>query len=327
MLTLHCHSGEFCAHASGTLAETVAAAAAQGFRVLGLSEHVPRTADADLYPEERAASLTVDDLARRFDAYVAAARRHQHALPSGDASAAAPPAMLILVGCETELIRPSDLALARALAERHRLDYLVGSVHHVYGVPIDFDAAGLDQAEACAEQRRRTLAASAGRSDVDDLSDAAADATEQLFMDYFDAQQTMLETLRPTVVAHFDLIRLFRPAAPLTPRVWRRVRRNAAWIAAHDMLVEINSRALKKGLADPYPMGDVARVLRDAGCRFTLADDSHGADQIGLGYDAAWAYVRRLGLTRLWYPLPRRDGGSDPAVLPRCPSRIPAHRV
>jgi len=48
----HSHSGEFCKHAVGTLEEAVAEAIRRGFRVFGLSEHVPRYRTSDLYPEE-----------------------------------------------------------------------------------------------------------------------------------------------------------------------------------------------------------------------------------------------------------------------------------
>jgi len=48
----HSHSGEFCKHAVGTLEEVVVEAIRRGFRVFGLSEHVPRYRTSDLYPEE-----------------------------------------------------------------------------------------------------------------------------------------------------------------------------------------------------------------------------------------------------------------------------------
>lgn len=52
MHTHHAHSGQFCKHAVGTLEEVLQTAIAKGFKVFGLSEHVPRYRRADLYPEE-----------------------------------------------------------------------------------------------------------------------------------------------------------------------------------------------------------------------------------------------------------------------------------
>jgi histidinol-phosphatase (PHP family) len=48
----HSHSGQFCKHASGSLEDVVREAIQQGFQVYGLTEHVPRYRDVDLYPEE-----------------------------------------------------------------------------------------------------------------------------------------------------------------------------------------------------------------------------------------------------------------------------------
>jgi len=48
----HSHSGQFCKHASGTLEDVVKEAVRQRFQVYGLTEHVPRYRQVDLYPEE-----------------------------------------------------------------------------------------------------------------------------------------------------------------------------------------------------------------------------------------------------------------------------------
>jgi histidinol-phosphatase (PHP family) len=52
MFSHHSHSGQFCKHASGTLEEVVLEAIRKGFRMYGLTEHVPRYRKEDLYPEE-----------------------------------------------------------------------------------------------------------------------------------------------------------------------------------------------------------------------------------------------------------------------------------
>ena len=46
------HSGQFCLHATGSLEEVVKSAIQKKFKILGLSEHVPRSRFEDLYPEE-----------------------------------------------------------------------------------------------------------------------------------------------------------------------------------------------------------------------------------------------------------------------------------
>jgi len=48
----HSHSGQYCKHASGLLEEVVQEAIRQRFQIYGLTEHVPRYREVDLYPEE-----------------------------------------------------------------------------------------------------------------------------------------------------------------------------------------------------------------------------------------------------------------------------------
>jgi histidinol-phosphatase (PHP family) len=57
----HSHSGQFCKHASGLLEDVVLEAVRQGFEVYGLTEHVPRYRDEDLYPEEVMVFAWFDD--------------------------------------------------------------------------------------------------------------------------------------------------------------------------------------------------------------------------------------------------------------------------
>lgn len=48
----HSHSGQFCKHGYGLLEDVVKEAIRKGFHGYGLSEHMPRYDDSELYPEE-----------------------------------------------------------------------------------------------------------------------------------------------------------------------------------------------------------------------------------------------------------------------------------
>ena len=51
--TMHSHSGEFCpGHAKDQLEDILEHALSKGFEIVGLTEHMPRLAVDDLYPEE-----------------------------------------------------------------------------------------------------------------------------------------------------------------------------------------------------------------------------------------------------------------------------------
>lgn len=55
--TMHSHSGQFCpGHAVDQLEDIIRHAISVGFRTIGLTEHMPRYHEQDLYPEEVSAA-------------------------------------------------------------------------------------------------------------------------------------------------------------------------------------------------------------------------------------------------------------------------------
>jgi histidinol-phosphatase (PHP family) len=187
----------------------------------------------------------------------------------------------ILIGFEGEWVRPSYATLMKELASNPLVDYYIGSVHHVHGIPIDYDVTFYRKAREVA-----------GGSD------------ERLFEDYFDAQFEMLNTLSPKVVGHFDLIRLWsdKPNRDLRDikGVWEKVVRNLKVIVEQGGLMEVNSSALRKGLEEPYPTRSVCEEFLGMGGLLTLSDDSHGIAQVGTNYERAIGYLESLGVKELY---------------------------
>lgn len=147
----------------------------------------------------------------------------------------------LLIGFESEWIRPSTLSLIHSLQKKFSFDFFIGSVHHVHTIPIDFD-----------------------RKMYEEARNKAGGTDEKLFQDYFDAQYDMLQKLRPPVVGHFDLVRLLSDdgngSFTQWEGVWFRLMRNLKFIAGYGGVVEINSSALRKGLSEPYPQVEICKV-------------------------------------------------------------------
>ncbi|TPX12018.1 uncharacterized protein E0L32_007321 [Thyridium curvatum] len=296
---MHSHSGQFCpGHAKDQLEDIVLHAISIGYKTIGLTEHMPRLALCDLYPEEMddpEASLAV--LPPRHEAYLAEARRLQEKY--------AGQGIALLVGFEGEFIRgPEYAGYVRRLAADPRVDYFIGSLHHTCGVPIDFDAEHYARAATAAAIAASSSSSSSGSSGSS--GSEFEDAEDALAARYYDEQHEMLAALRPRVVGHFDLVRLLSADPARDPRragggrVWDRVRRNLELVAGYGGWLECNTSALRKGLAEPYPARPVAEEWLRLGGRFTFSDDSHGIAQVGTNYARGLDYLASLGVEEVW---------------------------
>lgn len=274
----HSHSGTYCCHATTSLAEMIQVAIDKKFKTFSLTEHVPRLESQYLYPEE--SHLTVQDLQNTFESYMEDARKFQKAVNSDDSNCTT-----ILVGFESEGgINDDHLKMCLEYKENYEVDLVVGSVHHVYGIPIDFDRDVWNKV----------------------LKEAGGDISE-MYYQYFKSVCKTIEVLKPEVVAHFDLIRLFTPSEldighlQKDERVWSLIEKAIDLIIEFDLLVELNSSAIRKGWETAYPKPDIFKHMVERGVKFCLSDDSHKADQIGLNYHKVLKYLQDFKVASLWY--------------------------
>jgi histidinol-phosphatase (PHP family) len=188
----------------------------------------------------RQADLSLDELEKTFDAYVAEATRLKHAYADQ---------IELIVGIETESIIPESLNHLERLLQKHgsAISYIVGSVHHVNGIPIDFDRETFDRA--------------LNSFKPDD--DRGLSQLDMLFCSYFDAQYNLMRACQPEVIGHFDLCRLYLPDSSFAAsEVWSKVQRNVAFGIGYGALFEVNAAAFRKGWKTAYPGEDVLQVCR-----------------------------------------------------------------
>ncbi|MBW2367703.1 MAG: histidinol-phosphatase [Deltaproteobacteria bacterium] len=266
------HSGQFCNHAQDSLEDVIRAYIDAGFRWVGISEHMPPVSDAYLYPDEMAAGLCARDLSNRFGRYMTTCRDLKEKYAS---------TIKILVGFETETYSGA-IPLARRLQALWRPDYLVGSVHHVDDINFDGGPAEYQQA-------------------VD-----AAGGIDNLYGRYFDAQYDMITALKPAVVGHFDLIRIYDPDYPkwlVQPEIETRVLRNLSAVKAHGLILDLNLRALSKGAQEPYPARSILSKALEMGITVVPGDDSHGVDTVGGHMETGLRILDELGFDTHWQPI------------------------
>jgi histidinol-phosphatase (PHP family) len=289
----HSHSGEFCGHATNTLEEVVQAAVAKGMTSFCMTEHIQRER-VDFYPGEEQYH-TPESLETLYDKFYHEAKRLQAAYSDR---------IQLFVGFESEWIRRSSLDIIQKILGKYEVDLFVGSVHHVYTIPIDFDTPLYHKARAIA-----------------DGSD------EKIAERYFDDQLAMLEALKPPVVGHLDLIRLKSDDPERSflqwPAVWEKILRNLKFVAGYGGVLELNSSSLRKGMSEAYPQVEICRVSQpktscglmanwfqefvELGGRFTLSDDSHGVAQVGLNYDKVLGCIKKAGIKELHFLAPISD--------------------
>ena len=263
------HSGQFCSHAKNTLEEIVLAYIRKGYPWVGITEHMPPVSEDFVYPEETRAGLNVMTLTERFADYITTCRRLQARYANE---------IQIYVGFETETYSGS-LDLANTLIGRYSPDYVVGSAHHVDDIPFDYNKQSYDRAaDHCG-------------------------GLDGLYGAYFDQQYEMITVLKPRVIGHLDIIRIYDPdyRSRLTkPAIWEKIVRNLELIKQLDLILDFNLRPLSRGETEPYLSFPILEKACAMGIDVIPGDDSHGVDDIGATMHRALEILKVVGLRPTW---------------------------
>ena len=263
------HSGQFCSHAASSLEEVILAYIRHGYTWVGITEHAPGLAQGLLYTDQRKLGFTPETLRRRFAHYMPECRRLQAKYADK---------ITLFAAMESETYSGYAEHID-GLINEFRPDYIVGSVHFVGDVNFDFSAEMYEEAAA------------------------KAGGIENLYCRYFDDQLAMIERLRPAVVGHFDLIRIFDPDYPkhlAMPTVAARIERNLRRIKAFDLIMDFNLRALHKGASEPYISRPILRRAKELGIAVVPGDDSHGVANIHEYMEQGIAILQEMGFDSNW---------------------------
>lgn len=267
------HSGQFCHHATDTLEEIIQLYIDRQYSWVGITEHSPAISEQLLYPDQKAAGLTPEFLYNRFANYIKECRRLQEKYRSQ---------IRIFAAMEIETYSGYQEFIP-ALINKFQPDYIVGSVHFVSDMGFDYSR----------EQYDKTVEAVGG--------------ILSMYCRYFDQQYEMIKLLEPSVVGHFDLIRIFDPGYKerlLQPEIMERIERNLDLIAELDLIMDFNLRSLLKGADEPYISRVILEKAVQRGIKVVPGDDSHGLGSIGINMEKAIAILDRMGCDTNW-PEPR----------------------
>lgn len=165
---------------------------------------------------------------------------------------------------------------------RDKFDYILGSSHyyrvdHIY-YPIDSNYGCLEKCKEIYENDALRMAE-----------------------DYYRTFSTYINTYRPDIIGHFDLITKFEEQHPfffVTDEYRDIAVRYALEAAKSGSIFEVNTGAISRGYrTTPYPHEDILHALKTAGARVMITADSHAADTIGFAFDDARHLLREVGFT------------------------------
>lgn len=264
------HSGQFCNHASDTLEEIVRRYIEKQFSWVGITEHTPVIIEDSLYyPDEKESNLTPELLLERFAGYMPECRRLQEKYQD---------TIQIFSAMEIETYTGYE-QFVPYLISRFQPDYIVGSVHFVDDIGFDYSPSFYNRAVHNA-------------GDID-----------QLYCRYFDQQYEMIKFLEPSVVGHFDLIRIFDDeykSRILKPRILNKIERNLELIKKLDLIMDLNLRSMYKGAEEPYISRSILKLARELEIAVVPGDDCHGLNTVGNCLPEGIKILKDLGFSTDW---------------------------
>ncbi|MBW2655565.1 MAG: histidinol-phosphatase [Deltaproteobacteria bacterium] len=270
LISLHGgHSGQYCNHAEDLLEDIILRYIELGFTKVGITEHVPPINDKFLFPDEKKANLTAADIHKRFENYFT----ELNSLKKKYASK-----IKLFAGMETETCTGYADHI-NELISMFQPDYIVGSVHHIDDIFFDYSREDYDRAAG------------------------VCGSYDAMYEKYFDLQYDMIKTLKPFVVGHFDLIRIYDEDYKkrlLHPEIKQKIMRNLTLIKSLNLVMDFNLRPLARGEEEPYITSSILKNVKKMGIRVVPGDDSHSVNEAGLYVDKAIEILQTYGFETLW---------------------------
>lgn len=286
MISLHGgHSRQYCDHAKDPLRAMLEAAVNCGYHTFGVTEHAPRTEPQYLYEEEIQLGWDEGTIEALFCDY---------AMELDSLREEFADRLCVLKGFEAEIVPPVTYPVIMNQFKRNlKFDYIVGSVHYVDGIIIDYTAALFNRAlEHCG-------------------------GYEELAVRYYRAVAEMVLQLKPEVVGHFDLVKKGLPDRDInaSPRIRKAAAEALEVIRENKAILDINTAGYRKGLGAPFPDPEYIRMACEMGIPMCFGDDSHSVEQVGMDVDKSRECLLRQGVTSI-VTLVRSGSGLERKEVP-----------
>jgi len=230
-----------------------AAADEAGIAELGVSEHIHRFEQAlAIWDHPFWREQATDDIER----YCAFVREETD----------------LRLGLEVDFV-PGREDRTQNLIERCELDYVVGSVHFLGDLAVDYD-----------------------RFDIWD----GGRSPEAVWQRYFETLAAAARSGLFDILAHPDLVKMWGPSRPAPAGDLRRYYEPALEaIAETGIAVEVSTAGLRKPVGEIYPAPAFLAGVVDAGAPVALSSDAHVPEHVGFAYDRALELLDGAGVREL----------------------------
>jgi histidinol-phosphatase (PHP family) len=245
-----------CGHAQGTIEEYIQNALALRLTEIGITDHAPLYwLDGD-HPQPGSA-MARSQLASYVDEVLALRARYAGRIH-------------VLLGLEADYVEGLEDAYREALAP-YPFDYLIGSVHYVYGSHIYNTFRWRD----CPDP-------------------------ELHYAEYFRLVRASARSGLFDILGHTTGMLAYGPA-PEPRRLQREFAETAAAVGEAGVAIEINASGIRKGGPEPFPASALLSQYLAAGVPVTYGSDSHLPSEVGHAREVAEPL---LASATLWRPSP-----------------------
>lgn len=242
----HTHT-PLCRHAEGEPEEYVRVAIERGLDEIGFSDHNPFPRQIDDWRMKRTEwkkyVAMVEDVRRKFKRKIR-----------------------IKFGVEMDYI-PEWKSYISAFTKSHDFDYVIGSVHYVGGIAVDY------------EKNKRLVA----KMDID-----------KLYHEYFRLVREMCELRFCTAVGHIDLPKKFGFLPPSDIAHYAKEAVRAA--CDNGIAIEINTAGFRWPACEQYPAFSILKLIGKFGGRVCFGSDAHKPVWAGEGMNVARLLAKDAGI-------------------------------
>ncbi|MCX7786280.1 MAG: histidinol-phosphatase [Spirochaetes bacterium] len=268
MLKTNYHTHYSICDGKGEAEEYVVAALQKGFTALGFSSHAP-------VPFENPTNMNQEDLPKYLKTIQTLKSQYQGKLE-------------IYLGLEIDHIHehPEPQKQLIALPE---LDYSIGSFHCMWS-PKRKEYREIDSTP---EIFRAILDEDFGGN------------IRQFVERYYQYLAELLETLQPTILGHFDLIKKNNPDTlyfkETEPWYQQAVRDMLPYIRKYEPIVEVNTGGIARGKTkEVYPSPWILYELRKEDIPIMINTDAHTPDLLDAFMEEASYIVKDVGYRKVW---------------------------